>query len=84
MGIVLINVHRCDGKHPTLPLDGSSSLMEFIADDVTDVTDLPTTDEYEEGGEKYGKAAKGSKASVLEDGSVYYLDSDGTWTKFGT
>ena len=84
MGILLLSVAKCDGRHPTLPLDGSATLMEFLADGETDVNSLPTTDDYKENNVNYGKAAKGSKAIVLDNGGVYYLDTTGTWTKCGT
>ena len=83
MGVLLISVTMRDGKHPTLPIDGSEKLMEFLADGEADVADLPTTGEYTEGGQNYGKAAKGSKALVLDNGGEYYLDTAGAWTKFG-
>lgn len=83
MGVILISVTVHDGKHPTLPIDGSEKLMEFLADGEADVADLPTTGEYIEGGVGHGKAAKGSKAIVLDNGGEYYLDTTRAWTKFG-
>lgn len=83
MGILLLSVTRCDGKHPTLPIDGSVSIMDFLLDSASDVANLPTTGDYVEDGKNYGRAANGSRASNIPTGVEYFKNSAGVWTKRG-
>lgn len=53
--------------------------MQFIVEKAAEVSDLPTTSDFGKNGE--GKVAFGSIAFVIDDSSIYMLDSSDTWTE---
>ena len=55
----------------------SSGERSFYADAESDISDLPTTDDYP------GGLCPGSDCFVIETSNIYMLDSDRNWSPVG-